>query len=233
MRKRVAFSLLEVVGSMAIMAVVMVCIFGVFEMGHQSYHYASLRQGLQAEARIIYLQLHSDLRHSSFVSVTALNRTTSVVLPRQESKGAQTLNRDGLCMSGVRDWAAAGSIDPVTGFPNFNDYVVYYATTEPEGRFIRQEVVPAMVGTWPNTQFSVAGSMNDNPLLNLNRVDNPKTLSKRVLAFWCQRNDGNRLVNVKLKLRGMGGKRPGSLKRSDETFELSLHSYPENTYPKV
>lgn len=233
MRRHRGLSLLEVVCSMAILAVVMVCIFGVFEMGQHSYHYAALRQGLQAEARIIYLQLNNDLRHSSFVSVTALPRTLSVVLPRQESKGPQTLSRDGLCLAGVQDWAAAGAIDPTTGFPNFDAYVVYYGTSEAEGRLIRQEVAPPLVGGFPNTQFSLAGSMNDNPQLNSNRVGNHRVLSKRLLAFWAQRDDGKRIVNVSVKLRGFGGRRPGGSRKADETFELKLHSYPENTYPKL
>jgi hypothetical protein len=231
--KRRAFSVLEIVFSMAIMAFVMVGIFWVFDMGQQSFHFVSLRQGLQAEARIAYLQMHTDLRHSSYVSVTALARTVGVVLPRQESKGVQTLDRDGLCLAGVQDWSAASATDPITGFPNFDAYVVYYATSEPEGRLIRQLVTPAIVGPYLNSQFSLGSSMNDNPILNVNRVGAGRILSQRVLSFQARRDDSKRLVYVSLKFRALGGKKPGGGARADETYELSLRSFPENTYPKV
>ncbi|MBT9584389.1 hypothetical protein IV102_13690 [bacterium] len=230
---RRAFSVLELVFSMAILSIVMIGIFWVFEMGQHSFHFASLRQGLQAEARIVYLQMHTDLRHSSYVSVTTIARQANVVLPMQEAKGPQTLDRYGLCLAGVEQWSAPGATDPVTGFPNFDSYVVYYGTSEPEGRLIRQIVKPAIVGPYLNSQFSLAGSMNENPILNVNRVGTARNLSKRVLSFNARRDDGKRLVYVSLKFRAMGGKKPGGAARADETFELTLRSFPENTYPKV
>lgn len=227
------FSLLELCVSMSILSFVLLGIFGVFELGQSSFHFASLRQGLQSEARVAFYALGNDLRHSSFVTVSALPRSLNLILPRQESRGTQALDRDGLCCAGVENWDSPAAIDGTTGFPNFDSFVVYYGTGEPEGRLIRQTVKPALVGPYPNAEFSVANSMRDNPLANSNRVGVTRTLSKRLLSFRARRDNAGRLVLVTLRLRGTGGAKPGSNARADETFELTLKTYPENTYPRV
>ncbi|MBX3167323.1 MAG: hypothetical protein KF760_07920 [Candidatus Eremiobacteraeota bacterium] len=227
------FSLLELCVSLGILSFVLLGIFGVFELGQSSFHFASLRQGLQSEARVAFYALGNDLRHSSFVTVTTVPRTVSVILPRQESRGNQTLDRDGLCTAGVENWESPGAIDIHSGFPNFDSFVVYYGTSEPEGRLIRQVVRPALVGPYPNAEFSLVNSMHDNPLANSSRVGVTRTLSKRLLSFRARRDNDSRLVVVLLRLRGMGGAKPGTGARADETFELTLKTYPENTYPRV
>ena len=233
MRPSRAFSLLELTLSVSILSFVLLGIFGVFEMGQSTFHYASLRQGLQSEARIALYQLNNDLRHSSFPTVEAVPRTVSVVLPRQESKGPQTLERDGVCMASVQNWESATAVDITTGFPNFDSFIVYYGTTEAEGRLIRQVVVPPMVGPYPNNQFSVANSMKDNPLSNSSRVGVTRTLSRRLLSIRARRDNSTRLITVDLRFRGTGSARPGTTARADETFEMTLKIYPENTYPRV
>lgn len=230
---RRGFSLLELCVSMSILSVVLMGIFGVFEMGQSSFHFASLRQGLQSEARVAFNVLSNDLRHSSFVTVSTIPRSVSVVLPRQENRGSQSLDRDGLCCAGVQNWESPSAIDINSGFPNFDSFVVYYGTSEPEGRLIRQLVKPALVGPYPNAEFSLANSMKDNPMSNTSRVGVTRTLSKRLLSFRARRDNGTRLIHVTMRLRGMGGARPGTSARADETFELTLKTYPENTYPRV
>ena len=175
MRRR-GFSLLELSVSLSILSLVLVGIFGVFEMGQASFHFASLRQGLQNEARVAFNVLSNDLRHSSLVTVTALPRRLSLVLPRQESKGTQTLDRDGLCLASVQNWSDPGATDAVTGFPNFDSFLVYYATGEPEGSLVRQLVTPALVGPYPNNEFSPGNSMHDEPMLNTSRMGTPRIL---------------------------------------------------------
>lgn len=232
-RRRHGFSLLELVFSCVILSSVMLGIFGVFQMGQRSFHFVSLRQGLQAEARYAYIQLQNDLRHSTFVSVTERQRPVTMTVPRQEAKGPQPISRDGIAMAGVLDWAAPDATDEFTGFPNFDSYVSYYATTEPEGRFVRQVLVPGVVGPYPYSGFTVLSSMNDNPMMNSSITGKPRVFSNHVLAFQVRKDDVKRLVNISLKFRGLGGAKPGSMQRVDETIELSLHSYPENTYPKI
>lgn len=227
------FSLLELCVSLSILSFVLLGIFGVFELGQSTFHFASLRQGLQSEARVAFYALSNDLRHSSFVTVSTIPRTVSVVLPRQENRGSQTLDRDGLCAAAVQNWESSTAVDLNSGFPNFDSFSVYYGTSEPEGRLIRQMVTPPLVGPYPNAQFTLANSMHDNPLANASRVGVTRTLSKRLLSFQARRNNATRLVEVRMRFRGTGGSKPGSSARADETFELTLKTYPENTYPKV
>ena len=218
---------------MSILSFVLLGIFAIFEMGQSTFRFASLRQGLQSEARIAFYQMHNDLRHSSFVTATALPRTVNVVLPRQESKGAQSLDRDGICLASVLNWESPTAVDSVTGFPNFDSYTVYYGTSEPEGRLIRQMVVPPLVGPYPNAQFSLANSMHDNPLSNSSRVGVTRTLSRQLLSMRARRDNTTRMILVDLRFRGLGSVRPGGGARADETFEMNLRIYPENTYPRV
>jgi hypothetical protein len=222
---RRGFSLLELCVSLGILSFVLLGIFGVFELGQSSFHFASLRQGLQNEARVAFYALSNDLRHSSFVTVSTIPRTVSAE--------GRSLDRDGLCAAGVQNWASGTAVDVNTGFPNFDSFIVYYGTSEPEGRLIRQVVTPPLVGPYPNAQFTQAASMNDNPLANSHRVGVTRTLSKRLLSFRARRDNGSRLVIVNMRFRGKGGAKPGSRARADETFELTLKTYPENTYPKV
>lgn len=230
MRRRTrGMSLLETVFSLGILSVVMLAIFGIFSIGQRSFHFASLRQGLQSEARKAWTLLKQDLRLSNFVATTARARTSSLLLPRREAEGLVPVDRDGLCLPSLRDWASATSINEVTGFPNFDCYIVYYASEDPEGRLIRQIIQPSTVGPYPFEGFT----LNQDPLTNAHRVGNPRILSNRVLSFRARKDEGSRLIRLSVRFRGMGAGKPGSQKNADETFELSLQIYPENTYPRL
>ncbi len=228
-RFRQGLSLLETVFSMAILSVVMLAIFGIFSMGQRSFHFASLRQGLQSEGRKAWTLLKQDLRQSNFVATTARARPASLLLPRREAEGLVSVDRDGLCLPSVRDWASPTAINEVTGFPNFDCYIVYYASEDPEGRFIRQVIQPPTVGPYPFEGFT----LNQDPLTNAHRVGNPKILSYQVLSFQARKDEGSRLIRLSVRFRGLGAGKPGSTKKADETFELSLQIYPENTYPRL
>lgn len=233
-RKRRGLSIVEVVLSLMILSMVMLGIFGVFDMGSHSFQFASLRQGLQSEARLSWILLRDDLRLSTYTSITSLPRTVSVVVPGQETAGPQTLDRDGLSFATVEDWSASTALDQYTGFPNFDSYLVYYASSEPEGRLIRQLVRPATTGPYPYGSFSVSNSMNDIPLSNSNLVSNTtRILSNRVLSFQARVDAPKRMVHAVLRFRGHGGKRPVGSKEADETLELRVDLAPENTYPKL
>ena len=234
--KRLArgLSVIEVVFSLAILSVVMVGIFGVFHLGSQSFQHATLRQSLQSEARISWITLRDDLRHSTYTSVTDLARPVSVVVPGQENQGAQTLDRDGISFATVKNWNAPNALDPLLGFPNFDSYVVYYATTHPEGRLVRQLVEPSTVGQFPYSGFSVLTGMNDNPVANSNAVNGyTRILSSHLLSFKARRDPALRMVRLSLRFRGHGGRTPAGAKQADETLELRLDLSPENTYPKL
>lgn len=221
-------SLLETVFSMALLSIIMLAIFGIFSVGQRTFHFASLRQSLQSESRRAFLMLQQDVRQSNFVASTSRTRSLSLILPRRESEGPVMVDRDGLCLPAVQDWASPSAINEFTGFPNFDCYVVYYATQEPEGRFIRQVLRPPTVGPYPFEGFT----LNDDPLINAHQVGNYRTLSHHVSNFQARKDEAARLIRLSVRFRGLGGARPGGGKQADESLELSLQMYPENTYPK-
>jgi prepilin-type N-terminal cleavage/methylation domain-containing protein len=228
MRRR-AFSLAEMLLAMALLSTALVATFSIFDMGQRTFQYTSLRQGLQAEARRISLQVQQDIRLSHMGTVSPRARSLNLVIPGWESQGAQPYERDALCMAGVRDWSQPASVDAVTGFPNYNCFLLYYATSAPEGQLIRQVLVPPSVGTIPHTTYA----LNDNPALNPHAVGPARILSRQVLSLKINSTATLGLVEFNLRLRSRGGMRPGTSKRTDETYQVLLKVKPENTYPKL
>ena len=224
---RRGFSLIELILASALLSMALVATFGIFNMGQRTFQYTSLRHGLQSEARRIALQIQQDVRLSHLGTTALRTRSVNLTVPGWESQGPQTLSRDGVCFASVRDWSQPSSIDPITGFPNYNCYLVYYATSTPEGHLIRQMLVPPNVGTFPFNGYT----LNDNPASNSHALGAARILSRQVLSTAIKISTS--MIEFEIKLRGRGGMRPGTSKQSDETYEISLKVKPENTYPKI
>ena len=224
-----AFSLVEMVLSCALLSLATLVAFALFQFGNQAFRLGNLRNNLQGEARRVSGRLESDLRRADFTLTTVLNKGN---LPAREvlSSSGQLVQRDAICVPGLSSWTAASSYDGVTGLPLWDQYHVYYATTEADGgRIIRQTVQPAGFPYTSAWAAFGATSLQNTPNLNTGPILATETLAQQVEEFHLAVGTAPNSFSVSLRFRGTGGRKPGTGKRLDESLQVQFQFRAENT----
>lgn len=204
--------------------------FALFELGSRSFRLGSMRHGLQSDARRAAALLDQDLRRSDYGTVKVLDSGVNPSLQVLSTSGA-LVERDGVCLAGLSDWLSGASYDALSSRPLWDEYIVYYATTEAAGgRLIRQVLIPPTAPySTPYAGFTVAASLNLNPVLNAGGVRNTQTLSQHVEELKIVPDAPTQSLQVSLKLRDTGGSKVGTTGRLDESLQLTFQIHPENT----
>ena len=229
------FTLLELLASSGIFLMVVWLAFAIFEFGSRASTISNLRANLQTSATRVILSLESDLRRSNYASITMVNR--SVIF------AGQTYRRDAICMAAVSNWSDPASFNSQFGFPQFDRYVIYYATTNNEGgrlvRSLANSTVDPLGGANPLSGFSEAPNFNNDPTLNVQPAGpspgqiNYTQLSEDVRNFSVVDGAFSQSVKASLVLFREGSQGPtGGQKRFDQSFQMDLELIPQNTCPK-
>ena len=174
------------------------------------------------------LFLESELRSSAYFSMATVSRTVMV-------RG--TVNRDGLCFVSVKDWSRADAYNRLEGRPNWDKYLLYYATQElPSGRLIRLDLTPQDaldVGSFPYPLFLADRDryMTETPLsFGGDDLSSVRTLATKVKSFKVRLLPTTKEVEVRTVLRQNGiMSRRGDSNREGGTFELNYRVHPQNT----
>lgn len=220
-------TLLELILSMAIFLGIMAMVFGIFIYGTKMFQQTSFRQGLEGDARRIAAKLRKDIALSSFQTVSALNRTTTASGP--------TLRRDAYAVGALSDWSDSANFRPGLGLPRWNQYIVCYATLDPEGRLLRQVISPTSV---PSDGFltpyaALSTNLANTPSYNSD-VANTTTLSNQIESFQAEPDLSENTVTLTCSLRRrQGQKKAGTNKEIDESFEFRLLVKAKNTWPDI
>ncbi|MBI3924713.1 MAG: prepilin-type N-terminal cleavage/methylation domain-containing protein [Armatimonadetes bacterium] len=217
-------SLLELLFAVALFAFVLLLVFWSFEYGTRSFHRANSQQGIQGDAIRAAVSMQDEIKRSAVASVQVENRTVGPV-------DGQNVSRDGICVVGLRSWSTDYNPE---GMPNWNRYIVFYATRDvPAGRLVRVLVDPSAPPGSPGPLSGFGPDLlNDTPSLNSYDGDAPPftVLAENVLAFDAEdRLDGS--VRIELKLKERGTANPTGAVRKDLTYETELLIFPQNTYP--
>ena len=226
MRRRGLTLLEAVVAASMLLGLVGIAVLA-FDYGVRSCALAGARADLQTQAQRVLTALQNDARRTTDDSLTDQARTVTV-------DGA-LVHRDGLSLISCVDWSGApGTCNVTTGQPNFDRYVVYYATTPADGKLIRALVsgpAPADPFGPPLDGFSLAVYGNDEPELNGGSQLSYTVLSEQVQEFEVRRLPDRRL-QARLKLSSVGLRGPsGGRKRVDQVYEMVVEVLPANTVP--
>lgn len=191
-------------------------LFGVFHLGSGAFRVSVLRQDLQSKARQVLSRLERELVQSSLGTLSVDDSPARLV-----PVDGGNVRRQALCLAALADWNDLTLYDPNTGAPEWNRYVLYHATREPQGRLIRTEIEPAAVvaGPWPEFTSFV---LPEGPVAGLSSA----VVADEVLEFSIV-PDGKALV-CSLKLRRQSGDRLGGQKPRDEVYQLDIEARPRN-----
>lgn len=193
--------------------------------GFRTFSLAVSRSDVTTEARRLVLFMENELRSSAYFSARVVRR------------GAGTVSRDGLCFVSISDWSKPSAYNQMEGRPNWDRYLLYYATTEqPSGRLVRMVLNPldsSEVGSFPYPPFA------ENPDLFLLEepgeyalpdLANYRVLASKVKSFSVNLLPTTQEVEVRTILRQNAiMTRRGDGNREGGTFELHYRLHPENT----
>ncbi|MCA9792535.1 MAG: type II secretion system protein [Candidatus Eremiobacteraeota bacterium] len=215
-----AFSLLELLAAMAVLTLLLSLVFGSFVMATRCFYETSTRQSAETELRAIKVLLQRDIEGTSFWQVGSATRVT----PQGE--------RDGLSLVTLDDWSNNLNYNVTSQRPDWNRYVVWYATQEQPGRLIRQVIQPPSIPI-NDPYLNLGTNMNDiDPLANAG-VLSSRTLSRNVLDFEVEPRLQNGSVRVRARLYRQGLKRALSNTQVEDTLEVTMIFRPRNTWPVI
>ena len=197
-------------------------VVGMMIYGMRMFGQAALRQGIEGDARRLSTRLRQDLALTDFRTVGHQERTV----------GGH--RRDGLAVAALSDWNDTANFEPGIGLPLWNQFRVYYATRETQGKLIRQVVAPPGVPSsgWTAPYGALSSNLDDDPTLNSD-VLSSAVLTDMVESFRVQPDMSENTVTVFCRLRRSGGLKAGTQERSDETMEFRLLLKARNTWPDV
>lgn len=225
MRQRASgFTIIEAIITVLVFTFFMGALLMILSYGFRTYSVALARSDVTTEARRMVLFLEDELRTSGYFSVSVIERKV----------GAQNLSRDGVCFVSMRDWSNAGSYNGLESRPNWDQYLVYYATVEePVGKLVRMVLDPVDdddVGSFPYPLFSAAYMLDDPPFYSGDDLVNSRVLASKVKEFRVTPVPTSQQINIRLLLR-QNGVMSGRADRTREggTFELNYTVKPQNT----
>ena len=222
-----AFTLLEALVVCVIFLVIVWLAVAALQFGINACQLVSLRADLQSAATRVMLNLQNDLRRSHVDSVSMAHRSATFA--------GQNYQRDALSMAGISNWADTSSLNSQFGVPNFNRYILYYATNDAAGgRLIRTVVDNTQPGP-PNPipSFDDIKQFNNDPAKNGSDQLAYTHLSDSVSDFSVGDGVATQSVRASLRLfrQGLRGPTEGA-KNTDQAFQMVIELVPQNTSPR-
>ncbi len=217
------FTLMEAVVVFFALSLITTGIFVLFRFGSGTFHHLVLKQGLQVDATRFSHGFSRLARLTHFDTVTVIPRT-------YVTSDGDTVRRDAVAFVGLSSWSSPSSFDPYTGLPLWDEYVVYYATTDgDQARLIRQIVSPG--GTLGISTYADLGANIDNNPANNADVVNTLEVTDALYSFEVTKDSSDRTVKVRLRLRRKGARSGLGNRLVDESFEADYAVPALNTFP--
>lgn len=231
--RRHGFSLLEVVIACALFGGLTTLIFSFFRFGTHAFMSANQRHGLQMDALRCADALTEDLERSSQASVSVLSGAT-----RSVAIDTETVQRDVISFASIKNWrdhTNSENYNLDNGAPLWNRSLVYYATQETEGRFIRLRVdpIPPPETATPLLKKDLDKLHGDDPTTNVYGGETPPfaVLARTVYAFKVGAlEQGSYPITLKLRTRHVTEAVEPGARRPFDYYQLDLRLAPENGY---
>lgn len=225
-RERRGTSLVELMVSMGVLAVVLATLFVLFAQSYNGFHLLNTRQSVQGEVLQVRNWLENDFSTSHLGSVGVVARPTTAA--------GQPVSRDGVCCLTVSDWAQAANYFP-SGTPKWNRFIVYYASLDEAAELRRLTVLPQDLsdGTIEFLTVKPFPMPTDLEGWTSPEILERRTISHNVLDFACELDLGGEALTQRIKFRRQGAHAGLGAKKVDEAFEATFHWTPVNTVPRL
>ncbi len=212
-------SLLETILALSLFSFFLLTVFVLFNKGIGAFGFLQARQSIQGEMQRVKSLFESDFRLTHLRSIGVESSTVNIA--------EETFRRDDICCLTVDDWRENLNIEPDTGLPLWNRYIVYQSSLDESGTLRRLLVDPELP-----TPLRV------RPLTGLDSIESDRVLGRTLVtenleSFECDLSLARQEVALKVVLRKRGGSRGLDAKRTDEVVEASFHWRPINTVPKL
>jgi len=230
--KRGGFTLLEALITVLILGSLTGVVFMVFAVGASAFRVGNNRLDLQSDLRRVLTPLRRDLENTSFQSISAT--TSEVDTPQNPPAASPTVlaRRDGICMNALRDSLSDASYAPGTGLPNWDGFLLYFATRDnPDGRMVRlvlKDPTPGVLSVPRNLAAADLSLANPDVVSGEARI-----LSDQILDFRVTLDSSNQLVNLSLKFRTKAGHQSLGGRSLIEVLEIDTSIDPANTNPRL
>ena len=178
---RRGFTITEALVTLLVFSFFLAVLFMTMAHGFRTFSVAVARSDVTTEARRLVLFMEGELRTSAYFSIDPVSRKVN----------GQA--RDGVCFVSMLDWTRSDSFNALESRPNWDRYLVYYATTErPSGRLVRMAInpakstIPADIGSFPYPPFVDDPSrfMIEDPLTySFYDLANSRVLASKVKSF--------------------------------------------------
>jgi len=219
------FTITEALVTVLVFSFFLSVLFFTLAYGFRTYSVAVARSDVTTEARRLVLYLEGELRSSAYFSIDTVQRSVS------------GRDRDGLCFVSMLDWSKPGAYNVTEDRPDWDRYLLYYATTElPSGRLVRVALnpqAPEDVGGFPYPLFVDDPDlyMQEDPLAYKGAdLSNVRVLATKVKSFEVNLVPTTQEIEVRTVLRQNGVmSRRGDQRREGGTFELHYKVHPQNT----
>lgn len=227
------FSFPEAVVCIALLGMLVLCLFAVVNFGFQAFGLGNSRMGVLAEFEGLAAMLRRDIECSTYSSIKIKDdssRTVSV----STSSGTHQETRHLLCMVGMSEWGRPEAFATQDGEPIWNRYWLYHADLAvPQGSLYRLEIEPDNVGAnrgggwlpWQEYLTDHPTTPPANGPLYTSQLIRSRRLTSKLLGFDATRTPLD--VIVKLRILWAGRKGPDGGKRT-EVQELSIRVPPRN-----
>ena len=201
---RRAFSITELVLSLALFGLISLLVFSMLLSGARSFTVVMSRGTLQSELSRILARLQGEVRRSSASLV-------SVVGGADREVDGQS--RHGICLSSLKDWRSPASYDD-EGAPLWDEFILYYASLQTPGRLLRHTYHPA------GAPFSqpMAGLSAATHLLDQGDGETA-VLAQHVEEFRLVYDAGSAVLEGSLKLRRRAGRTPEGNRVNEERVQ--------------
>jgi type II secretory pathway pseudopilin PulG len=130
-RRTLGLSLIELLISMTMFGLLLGAVFLLFDVGSRGFRTVESRQGAQNQLAAVRAAVQTDLQVSHFYGIH-LDTSNSLFIEGEEEP------RHALSAVGLSDWSQRDQF----GVPNWDQWVVYRVTHEPEGQLVRHLVSP-------------------------------------------------------------------------------------------
>lgn len=228
-----AFTLLESLVTIAVLGGLVLVVFAVFEVGVTGFRVGGNRLDLQGDLRRVLTPLRKDLQNSSFQSLSMVTVSAyNIPLKPPAASPAVTVQRDGLCMNGLRNTQDDDSYDADSGLPVWDCFICYFASLDaPDGKMLRMMLKDPSRNTLsvPRSLASSDLSLSNPDLL----ANNIRVLSDQVMEFGVTLDPSNQLVRLHLKLRSKVGRQQMGGRSLVEVLEIETTVDPANTNPRL
>lgn len=241
MKRSPGFSLIELVIAVGIFGILSILIFSFFRFGTRSFQAATNKQGLQLDALRAMESLQTELKRSNRASVTVLDGPSRTITAPVEGP----VQRNGVSFLTLKNWqdkTNPNNFDLESQAPLWNRYLVFYATKDEIGQFIRVKADPnpAPEGAIEMVQDDLDLLLRDDPSLNNFAGGTPPytILTKNVLEFSAEEGKdglgkltGDYKFSLKLKQKKAKGPVGPGPTRPFDYYEIEVVIKPENSYP--